>query len=169
MGVDERVERIEESYSEYAQMIYKYFLFLSQDPGISEELTQETFYQAIKSISKFRNECSIPTWLSKIAKNTWYRYLKKHTKDKNKSYNLENLNTISCDEPSSLDLMISREQTLLLYKKIHDLSDKSKEVVLLRLVGDLSFREIGDICNKSEVWARVTFYRARQKLKMESD
>ena len=51
------------------------------------------------------------------------------------------------------------------YKKIHKLDEKSKEVILLRIQGEFSFREIGNIMGKTEEWARITFYRAKIKLK----
>lgn len=52
-----------------------------------------------------------------------------------------------------------------LYKRIQRLDEKTKDVIYLRITGDLSFKEIGDIFNKTENWARTTFYRGKQKLK----
>ncbi len=51
-----------------------------------------------------------------------------------------------------------------LYKKIQKLDNNSKEVILLRITGELSFKEIGDILGRTENWTRVTFYRAKKKL-----
>ena len=57
-----------------------------------------------------------------------------------------------------------REEKMELFRKVHILDETAKAVVLLRLTGAFSFREIGDIFGKNENWARVTFYRAKQKL-----
>lgn len=57
-----------------------------------------------------------------------------------------------------------REEKMELFRKVHILDETAKEIVLLRLTGAFSFREIGDIFGKNENWARVTFYRAKQKL-----
>ena len=51
-----------------------------------------------------------------------------------------------------------------LFRRIHALPEKTREVVYLRLSGELPFSEIGAILGESETWARVTFYRAKQKL-----
>lgn len=56
-----------------------------------------------------------------------------------------------------------------MYHQIKALPNAHKEVVVLRLIADLSFREIGDLMGQSENWARVTFYRAKLKLKERVD
>lgn len=50
---------------------------------------------------------------------------------------------------------------------MHDFDSDTKELMYLRIFGELSFREIGDIMSKTENWARVTFYRSKEKLKKE--
>ncbi len=70
-------EKIDEIYRENAAMIYKYLCGLTQDGGLAEELTQETFFQAIKGIDKFRGDCKISVWLCGIAKKLWYKELEK--------------------------------------------------------------------------------------------
>lgn len=62
------------------------------------------------------------------------------------------------------NLAIKNEEKLRLYKKIQKLDKISKEVVYLRITGELSFKEIGNILNMTENYARVTFYRAKKKL-----
>lgn len=68
-------EKIDQIYRENAQAIYKYLCSLTRDCGLAEELTQETFFQAIKGIDKFRGDCKISVWLCQIAKNLWYKEL----------------------------------------------------------------------------------------------
>lgn len=64
--------------------------------------------------------------------------------------------------------VVQSAEKIDLYKKMQNLDEQTKEVIYLRLTGELSFKEIGDVLNKTENWARVTFYRGKQKLK-ESD
>lgn len=71
-------------------------------------------------------------------------------------------------EKESLEEQYCRkEEKMEIFKKVHILDECSKEVVLLRVTGAFSFREIGEICGRSENWARVTFYRAKQKIGKE--
>lgn len=103
------------------------------------------------------------TWLCQIAKNLWYNEFKKQ-KRKQELNNEEDLIDENFDLESQI---ISEEDKLSLYKKIHNLDSITKEVIILRINGELSFKEIGLVFNKSENWARVTFYRGKQKIKRE--
>ncbi len=68
---------MEEIYKKYSRLVYHYLYKLTNNNEISEELTQETFYDAIKGIDKFREECSLSVWLCQIAKNKWKDYIVK--------------------------------------------------------------------------------------------
>ena len=151
---------MEEIYKEYAKKVYNYLLSLTNDEMLSEELLQETFFSAIKNINKFRAESSIKTWLYSIAKNKWIDYQKKLQKTKNVVIN-ENLIDDSLPEE---DYLIKND-LLNICKKIHKLDEKSKEVIYLRMVGNLNFIEIGEILGKTPNWARVTFYRKKKKIR----
>ncbi|MBR1853077.1 MAG: sigma-70 family RNA polymerase sigma factor, partial [Lachnospiraceae bacterium] len=63
--------------------------------------------------------------------------------------------------------LIQGEQKVALYKAIQSLSSPTRDVVMLRITGELSFKEIGEILGKSENWARVTFYRGKQMVMKE--
>lgn len=152
-------EDIEEMYKKNVTTVYKYVYCLTCDAEISEELTQETFYQAVRGINKFRGECKVSVWLCQIAKNLWYKELEK--KKKHSKEMLEE--TI----PSGEDIeknYISDLGKVEIFKLLHNLDPVTREVMYLRLSGDLSFSEIADIMDKKENWARVTYYRGKQKL-----
>ena len=68
-------------YKAHAQTVYRYLLSLTHDRHLSEELTQETFYQAVKCIDKYDGSCKISTWLCAIAKNQFFTYRKKHPQE----------------------------------------------------------------------------------------
>lgn len=150
---------IEKIYEEYFEVVNKYLFCLTHDSNIAEELTQETFYKAIKKIDKFKGECKIQVWLCQIAKNLWYDEIKKNKRERS----IEE-ETIEAKENTE-KMVILNDEKIELFKKMQNLDEKTKEVIYLRLTGDLSFKEIGDILNKTENWARVTFYRGKQKLK----
>ena len=67
--------------------------------------------------------------------------------------------------PSSEEGLLEQEGRLELLRSIHSLPPDQREVVYLRAFGGLSFREIGDVLGKTETWARVIFYRSKEKLR----
>lgn len=156
---------MDELYKEYSKLVFYYLNSLSGNSDIAEELTQETFYKAIKGINKFNNECKISTWLCRIAKNTWNDYLRKEKSQINLSIDDENFIDKIIFEKSFEDNIDDKSEIINLYKYIHDLDEGTREVFYLRLKGELSFKDIGEILNKSEDWARLTFYRGKIKLK----
>lgn len=156
---------MEEIYKEYSKYVFNYLLSFTNNVEIAEELMQETFYSAIKNIHKFRNDSSLKTWLYKIAKNKWIDYCKATKKIKETDIDCisEKFLMINSFEED----YASREELLEVYKKIHNLDEKTKEVVYLRIKCEFNFKEIGNIMGKTEEWARIKFYRAKIKLKEE--
>ena len=151
---------MEQIYKEHSMTVYKYLLSLTHDEHLAEELTQETFYQAVKSINKFDKSCKITTWLCAIAKNQLLSYNRKHP-------SREELETTNIATGSVEGQVISDMGKVDILKRIHTLEEPFREVMYLRTFGDLSFKEIGEVLSKSENWARVTFYRGKEKLKRE--
>lgn len=158
------MEDFETVYNEYFDTVYKYLYSLSQNKQVSEDLTQETFFKALKSIDNFNGSCKISTWLCQIAKNTYFTHYKK-TKQVNDIKNTEQMHFQYDFENDVCD----REDAKRLYFIVHKLKEPYKEVFMLRIFGELSFRQIGEIFEKSEDWARLIFYRARKKLKEKSN
>lgn len=150
---------------EYYPLVYGYLLTLtSSNYDLAEELTQETFFRAIKNINRFKGEAKVSTWLCQIAKFTFWQYLDKRNRSK------EVLFSDSPDIPS-LELVeetYQRQETnRALYDAIDKLDSGTRDVMLYRINGDLSFKEIGELMGKTENWARVTFYRGKQRLGKE--
>ena len=155
------MQDIEKIYKEYFETVNKYIFCLTRNRDISEELTQETFYKAVKKIHTYKGECKMSVWLCQIAKNLWYDQSRKNKRIINRTDNLFDVQAmISLEEQAILN-----EEKILLYKKMQSLDEKTREVVYLRITGELSFKEIGIILNKTENWARVTFYRGKNMLK----
>jgi RNA polymerase sigma-70 factor (ECF subfamily) len=155
------MENIEEIYKNYANLIKNYIFLITRDTDLSEEIMQDTFASAIKQLDKFRGDSEISVWLCSIAKNILYKKAKK-----NNSIKMISIDELDIADNSMLeDEFISKDNKLKLYEALQNLDADSREVMYLRLTGELSFREIGKILHKSENWARVTFFRGKQKLK----
>ncbi|MDR0991615.1 MAG: sigma-70 family RNA polymerase sigma factor [Ruminococcus sp.] len=148
-------------YDEYAETVYRFLLGMSHERDISEELTAETFYQAIKSQSRFDGTCKLSVWLCQIAKHLWYRELEKRRKKG--TVPLTEDTAASGDSPETAAVLQS-ERTAL-YRAVHALGEIQREIVLLRLSGEFSFSEIGEIVGKSENYVRTNFYRAKEEIR----
>lgn len=151
---------MEETYRAHSQTVYRYLLSLTRNAELSEELTQETFYQAIKSAERFDGSCKVSTWLCAIAKNVFLSYGRRHPPTQPLEETAE-----AADSPEAETLASVGRVELI--KKLRLLDGEMREVLYLRLFGDLSFAEIGDILSRTENWARVTYYRGKEKLKKE--
>ena len=151
---------MEKYYRENGRKVFLYLMTLCGNADTAEELTQETFYRALRSVNKYKGESSVYTWLCGIARNAWLEELRKRTRHKG-----EELSELTEDTALRPDEKAESEDSRIhLLKKIHSLPETEKELILLRASQELSFREIGEIFGKSENWARVTDYRAKQKL-----
>lgn len=156
------MQDIEKVYIENFNMVYKYLFCLTHNTDIAEDLTQETFCIAVKYIKKFRGECKISVWLCQIAKNLWYKELKKKRIILDDiSLNIEDAESAESIEEKILENNEKNE----LYERIKGLDRATRKVMYLRLNEEMSFKDIGNMLNKTENWARVIFYRGKQKMK----
>ena len=150
-------------YEAYSGTVYRYLFCLTRDRLLSEELTQETFYQAMKTIRRFRGDCKVEVWLCQIAKRLWYKELARRKKavlvplEEDRLISPQDVEGDYLDKASRTDF----------YRKLHLLDEATREVMYMRLTGELSFEEIGSILGRTANWARVTFYRGKQKLAKE--
>ena len=156
---------IEELYRTYFDIVYRYIRSISQDGSLAEEVTQETFFKALEKIDQFRGDCDVRVWLCQIAKNTLYDHLKKQKKQLLGDEKLEKIESAGGELLE--EKLAQRSQAMEIHKVLHRLSEPYKEVFSLRIFGELTFREIGMLFGKSENWARVTYYRARVKIREE--
>ena len=149
-----------EIYQRHARTVYKFLLSRTHDPSLAEELTQETFYQAVRSIDRFDGGCKVSVWLCQIAKHLWYQHLRKSRREAPLPEEIP-----EPPAPSAEEGLLEQEGRLELLRLVHGLPEEQREVVYLRAFGGLSFREIGDVLGRTETWARVTFYRTKEKLR----
>ena len=151
---------MDEVYREYAKGVYKYLLSLCHNGDTAEELTQETFYRAVKSIKNYDGSCKMFVWLCQIAKHVWYKEL-----EKRKKHGCLIEEDFAADGVSVEENAVLAEEKMKMFKALHELDERTRETVYLRLTGEFSFREIGEILGMDETCARVTFYRGKVKIR----
>lgn len=149
----------ERIYTENTDFIYKYLLKLCGNSSVAEELTQETFFRAYMNFKNLRNKAKAPVWLCQIAKNTYFAWYN----EQKKQSSFEENNDVK-DDFSIESFFEKKELTEKAFECLHSLEEPYKEVFMLSVFGQLSLKEISRLFGKSESWARVTFYRAKQKL-----
>lgn len=155
------LEDIKIVYDKYFKDVYKFVLSLTRNESLAEEVTQETFFKAVKNIDKFDGRSTLYVWLCQIAKNTFcthYQKLKRFAP-------IEEclIKTVDSFEESFFE----KETAFEIHKVLHTIEEPYKEVFSLRVFSELSFRQIGELFNKTESWARVTYHRAKLKIQEE--
>ncbi len=138
-------------YRQHARTVYKFLLAQCGNPHLAEELTQETFYQAVRSVDRFDGSCKISVWLCQIAKHLWYQHLRRAHRETP----LPEEDSALPPLPSAEAEVCAREGQLDLLRRVHQLPEPG--------------REIGDVLGKTETWARVTFYRCKERLRQGGD
>lgn len=141
------------------EFIFKYLMKMTQNASLSEELTQETFFRAYMNYASLRNREKVSVWLCQIAKNTYFAWYN----EQKKKDTFDNLGTVS-DGQSIEDAFMQKELSQKALLCLHKLEEPYKEVFMLTVLGGFSLKDVSLIFGKSESWARVTFYRAKQKL-----
>jgi len=155
----EKVTDFGKIYTEYFSDVYKYVLTLCRNEAIAEEVTQETFFKAMRHINQFNGSCRLYVWLCQIAKNTYFSL---SNKQRRMAPGLDvDLPDLTADlERDYLD----KDEARRLHILLHNLSDPYKEVFTLRVFGELPFSQIGELFGKTDSWARLIFYRAKKQL-----
>ena len=152
------MDTFEALWRDYAPVVYRYLLSLCGDGDLADELTAETFYRAWLHIGSFRGDCKIETWLCQIARHALGK------EQKRRSRHLPWESAPETAAPPFPDALEDRDTALRLHRHLHQLKDPYREVFMLRVFGELPFADIAAVCGKSESWAKVTYYRAKEKL-----
>lgn len=152
-------EEFEKIYVRYFNDVFLFLKKLSKDESIAEEITSETFFKAMRSVDTFRGETDIRVWLCQIAKNCYFSYLKKQQK-------IIDIDEVECTDSKSTieEQILNQSDAMRIHHLLHDLAEPYKEVFMLRVFGELSFKQIADIFQKTDNWACVTYHRARNKI-----
>ena len=151
---------LERFYRENYHIVFGYLLSLCESRAMAEDLTSETFLKAISKVSSYDGSVKPSTWLCAIGKNLYLNERKRFSRH-------VPLDSVVIAEDDTMEERIIEQDTA---KRIEQLSRKLEEpknqVFAMRLNG-LSFREIGEALGKTENWARVTFFRAKNEILAE--
>ena len=152
----------QEVYDLYFRDVYRYALSLCRNESVAEEITQETFFKALAKLDSFDGRCKVSVWLCQIAKNTYISMCRRNKHLENNSYA-----ELTPSNGNIEEIIFDKETAFAIHKVLHTLEEPYKEVFSLRTFGDLSFKQIAELFEKTETWARVTYHRARLKIKEE--
>jgi len=158
------VDAFEKIYRTYFKDVFLYLRSLSLNDDIAEELTAETFFKAMQSLNSFRGTCDIRVWLCQIAKNCYLSYLRK----RKRIADIEAAKEI-VEEVDFIQFLSDKNDVMNIHQIIHNLDEPYKEIISLRIFGELSFKQIAKIFNKTENWACVTYHRACTKVKKKME
>ena len=150
------MQSLEEIYKMYSRRVFLFLMCKTNDEQLAEELTQETFFQAVQCIDRFEGNSSVLTWLCGIAKNVWLNYLKKHQE----MLSIDN-DVVEIADKKEVNVQWEQKEILQL---IHNMSEPMREVMYLRLISNLSFAEIGEIIGKTEIGQELLFLEENKKL-----
>lgn len=152
-------EACEKLYEAYYMRVFSFAMSLTGNRHLAEEITQETFFRAFARLNSFRGECDEATWLCAIAKNLF-------TDEKRRQGRFSRISESAAPrEPGVEQTVTEREDSFRIHLALHAMAEPYREVFELRVFGELSFQQIGQIFSRTENWARVTYHRARMKLK----
>lgn len=149
-------------YQQNARVVYRFLFSVCHDKQLAEDLTQETFLEAYKSIERFDGSCKISSWLCQIAKHLLYRHYQKTKREIPVA--LEGSEEFIPRTPAPDCRIMAKLELMEVFKDMQKLPPAMREVIYLRITGELTFGEIGEIMGRSENWARVTFYRGKEIL-----
>ena len=155
---------MEELYRQYSQIVYHFLYKKCKDPALAEDLMQETFLKALERLDSYDHSCKLSTWLCGIARNLWLAHLRESRRTQPLEETADMAKASSPEEELSLQW-----DNLEILKLLHGLKEPAREVMYLRLIGNLTFGQIGEIMGKSENWARVNFYRGKEIIRREAE
>ena len=153
------MENFEEAYAQHEALVRGFLRRLCGNEALAEELTQETFYQAMRHWRDFRGQSALPTWLCTIAKRLYFDYCRKPPPQPTERIE------IGESVQDAAEQLIASDRRVAVFRLLHDLPEPYREVFTLRTFGELTHAEIAALFGKSESWARVTYYRGRQLLR----
>lgn len=175
----------EKIYRTYFSDVYYFIKSLSKDDDLAQDITSETFFKAMKSLHRFRGECHIRVWLCQIAKNCYFSHLKARNKllpqkeaddllslyenYREAEINQKSLSYTRIQNTALEEKLIQKERAAEIHMLVHKLPEPYKEVFMLRVFGELSFKEIAELFKKSHNWACVTYHRARAKIQEQME
>ena len=156
----EGLSDFEALFTQYFARVYRFALRLSGSEAAAEELTQQTFYKALKGLDGFQGRSDPVTWLCSICKR---EFLAARRRDRESAF--EPGAAVFERPGEDIETGFARQEaSIRLHRHLHALDEPYREVFMLRVFGELKFDQIAGLFGKSTSWARVTYYRAKLEL-----
>jgi RNA polymerase sigma-70 factor (ECF subfamily) len=159
---------------EHQKRVYRVVFLLVRDPDEANTVTQECFLRAYSSRAKFRGECSIGTWLLRIAVNL----VRDHAKNRRASFwkrlvgfetETQSEATYVARDPSPEHVLLAREQLQAVWQMTASLSPRQQSIFLLRFAEEMSLAEIAETLSlsigtvKAQLWRATTAVRRQMR------
>lgn len=165
---DHALDALEELFQRYHRPLVAFFLHKGFSTEESRDLAQETFFRVYKNRERFRGESSPVTWLFQIAANLYKNTLRSMAAQKRDAEEVP-LDSADAKDPESddnaLEVMLSGERARLLREALKELPPQMKRAVMLRVTGDMKYREIAEEMEVSIETVKAHLYQARQHLR----
>lgn len=150
-------------FERHKKLLYGYFVKMTGDKSVSEDLVQNVFYKIIKYRTRFRGDGKFKSWMIAIARNVSFDYFKKNERysSDNSPYDWKIIDGLSVDEQ-----IIKEEQIRQLNTALKKLDYKKREIIILSRLKGLRYKEIGELLNCTENYVKTKVYRALNELRM---
>ena len=150
----------EDLFARYFGRVYRFALSLTRSESMAEEITQQTFYKALKNLHQFKNRSEPGTWLCSIAKNEYFDRCRRNRELPHEPGSKVFAGTTR-DVADGVQL---EHQRMQIHRHLHELDEPYREVFMLRVFGELRYAQIASLFGRTESWARVTYYRAKLEI-----
>ena len=174
MDLDDLLERARQQdmrawdalYAKTHDALYRRVRFMTGDPSTAEEITQETYVQAMLSIADFRAEASFPTWLSAVALNLVRKHWRRQGAKGRAHAGLQLVRSVlRADARQPEENLSAKREEQALTEAVEGLPTKLREVFVLRHLEGLSCPEVAELLDISENNVSVRAYRARARVR----
>ena len=154
----------------HQRRVHRVLLMLLRDPDEADNLTQECFLRAYQSMGSFRGECSLETWLLRIASNL----ARDHVRNRRTSFWKRLLGfgeddswaqRVPTKEASPEQTVLAREEVRAVWEAANTLSQQQRAVFVLRFVEDMELNEIATVLGLQVGSVKTHLFRALQSVR----
>jgi RNA polymerase sigma-70 factor, ECF subfamily len=162
---------VEEWMRLYRGRVFRYILFATRDEDVAESLTQDCFLRAHTAQSSFRGDCAMSTWLMRIAVNLvrdHQRSMKLRFWKRAAMLDASEMSDRLPDMKSSTEQrLIARERVAAVWRAVEMLSERQRNIFLLRFVEELELPEIAEAMQLNLNTVKSHLYRALNAVKQQ--
>ncbi len=162
------MEAFGELYERYARAVFRYAYHMIGDVEEANDIMQDTFVKAHRNLAGFRGDCSLQTWLMKVAGNLCLDRVKRTNRRGDVALNSEyfpDLPDLSSRGEDPADKMERQDLHSMLYRVLDALPPAQRELIVLRDIQELSYMQIAERLSCSVASVKLRLFRARRSFK----